>query len=638
MMTKRIVLLSAACISFFISYCQLEKPRAVNMLDFQAQDSSEDVSAVYLVNDGHTEVRYDRSINTWVASTERIYRVKILKTDALGLGNVKIRLYQSGKMADQRETVEIRGSSTYNFNVNSGRIEKSALSKKNIYKTELDENAREVSFSLPNVQVGSVIEVAYVKHSPFIHRLDDWHFQKDFPVKRSRFAVTIPAFYVYVFQKQGYFDAKASKMELDREMKTFGRYTYQDLKAFWLMEDLPAFRKEPFMTTREDYISKLVFQLQTLRTPEYEKNFLKTWQDVTTDLQNSHRFKLFYTGKKDFKEAFTLSTAEDPLERAQAIYSDFKKTFVWNKYYGVYPDVGYKKMMEGRTGNASSMGLTLFQVLRQAGLDAQPVLFSPRFNGVISYNYPFSDKLIATVVRLKIDGKTYLLDPLQNMPFGYLSSNFLNGRGLVLGNQVEWQDLTKAAKDQKTSQVNLTIAGDSILADMILAMEDYGMVSANDELEDLFKPDWELQDLKMAEDELTSRKVTASIAKEVEDGLILIPLTFDELIFDENPIKAEERSYPVDFFYRKRYSYQLNIELSDEYTFESLPESKLIRLPNRLLDVSFNVTQRGNTANITFLFWTRTNSFDVRYYPKLREAYALIEELDNTVILVKKKT
>lgn len=637
-MTKRIVLLTAVYLSFFISYGQLEKPRAVNMLDFREQDTQEDVSAVYLVNDGHTEVRYDDAINTWVASTERIYRIKILKTDALGLGNVKIRLYQGGKAADQRETVEILKSSTYNFNVNSSRIEKSSLTKKNVYKTELDENTREVSFSLPNVQVGSVIEVAYVKHSPFISQLDDWYFQKDFPVQRSRYAVTIPAFYVYVFQKQGYFDVKASHMALDREMKPFGRYSYQDLKAFWLMEDIPAFRKEPYMTTREDYISKLVFQLQTLRTPEYERNYLKTWEDVTTDLQNSRRFKLFYTGKKDFKEAFALSTANDPLERAQAIYADFKKTFVWNKYYGVYPDVGYKKMMEGRTGNASSMGLTLFQVLRQAGLDAQPVLFSPRSNGAISYNYPFRDKLIATVVRLKIDGRIYMLDPLQNMPFGYLNSDFLNGRGLVLGNQVEWQDLTKAAKDQKTSQVKLTITGDSIKANLDLAMKDYGMLSANDDLEELFKPEWELQGLKMAEDELTSRMVTASIAKEVEDDLILIPLTFDELIFNENPLKAEQRAYPVDFYYKKRYSYQLNIELSDEYDFESLPESTLIRLPDRLLDVSLNVTQRGNTASITFLFWTRTNSFDVRHYPKLREAYALMEELDNTVILVKKKT
>ena len=481
------------------------------------------------------------------------------------------------------------------------------------------------------------MEIAYTRHSPFTDQLDDWEFQLDYPVKQSRFAVTIPAFYVYVFQLQGYLNTKDSNMGLDRERKPFGRYTYQDLKAYWVMEDIPAFRKEPFMTSRDDYISKLVFQIQTIRTPEYEKNFLKTWQDVTQDLQNSHRFKLFYTGKKDFT-AFPISTAPDPLQRAQEIYRTFKQTFTWNDYYGVYPDVGFKKMMVDKTGNASSMGLTLFQILEQAGLDARPVLFSPRFNGAISYNYPFWDRLIATVVRLQIENKTYLLDPLHDVPFGYLNSEFLNGKGLVLGDQVEWVDLTKIAKDEKSSEVKLVISGDSIRADLALGMKDYGMVSAGDQPELFFKSDWELQDVSITEDELTSRKVTAHIGKEVEDDLILIPLTFDELIFSENPFKAEERLYPVDFYYSKRYSYQLTIQLSDEYAFESLPESKLIRLPDRLMDVSVNVSQIGSKANITFLFWTRTNSFDVKYYRQLRKAYELMEELDNTSILVRKKT
>lgn len=636
-MTKQFFILTLSCFMTFAGFCQLKKPRAVNMLDFRGE--YEDVSAVYLLNDGHTEVRYDNSIETWVASTEYIYRIKILKKDALGLGDVKIKLYQGGKRADERETVDILRASTYNLNESSGRIVKTAVTKKNVYKVDLDENTREVSFSLPNVQVNSVIEVSYVKHSPFIHQLDDWYFQKDYPVRKSRFAVTIPAFYVYVFQLQGYIPVQSSNMALDKEMKPFGRYSYQELKAHWLMEDIPAFREEPFMTTRDDYISKLVFQLQTLRTPEYEKNYLRTWETVTKDLQNSRRFKLFYTGQKDFKQAFPLSSSvADPLERAKAIYTDFKKTFTWNKYYGVYPDVGFKKMMEGRTGNASSMGLTLYQVMRQAGLDAKPVLFSPRSNGAISYNYPFRDKLIATVVRLQINDKVYLLDPLRNLPFGYLTSDFLNGKGLVLGNQVEWVDLTKVAKDHKSSEVELAISGDMIRGDLAITMKDYGLVSTGDQTEELFKPDWDLEDLKVVEDELTSRKVTARIEKEIEDDLILIPLTFDEVIFGENPFKAEERLYPVDFYYSKRYSYQLKIELSDEYAFESLPESKLIRLPNRQMDVSINVSQIGSKVNITFLFWTRTNSFDVKYYRQLREAYELIGELDNTSILVRRKT
>lgn len=554
--TKKTLLLALSCLSFFVAVSQVEQPRDVNMLDFGQLET--DASAIYLLNDGHTEVRYDRRISAWVASTERIYRIKILKKDALDLGNVKIRLHLAGKMGDQREYVDEIKAYTYNFNIATSRIDKSTLSRKDIFKTNLNEKTKEVSFTLPNVKVNSVLEIRYTKHSPFIDQLDDWDFQKDFPVKRSHFSVTIPAFFVYVFQLQGYLETKDSKMELDREMKPFGRYSYQDLKAYWLMEDIPAFREEPFMTTRDDYLSKLVFQIQTLRTPEYERSYLKTWKDVTQDLQNSHRFKLFYTGKKDFT-AFPISQSSDPLARAMDIYQMFKKTFDWDQYYGVYPNVGFRKMMEARKGNASSMGLTLFQILEQAGLDARPVLLSPRFNGAINYNYPFRDKLIATVVWLRIDGTSYLLDPLTDMPFGYLSSEFLNGKGLVLGEQVQWVDLTKGARDMKKSLVNLRVAGDSIQADLELTLMDYGLVDYKDQPEQLFKLDWEPKILSLDEEQVTSRKISARIEKEIEDDLILIPLAFDELLFSETPFQTNDRLYPVDFYYKKRYSYQLNI-------------------------------------------------------------------------------
>ncbi len=634
-MTKNAILLVCALFLSFASYGQLGEPRAINMLDFGAPE--QDVAAIYLLNNGHTEVRYDRTLNTWFASTQRIYRVRILTEDALDLANVKIRLHLAGKMAEERQYVDEINATTYSFNIETGRIEKAPLSKRNIYRTKINEKTAEVSFSLPKVQVGSVLEVSYTKHSPFIDQLEDWHFQKDYPVKRSRFDVTIPAFFVYVFQLQGYFKTKASNVGLDPKKRSFGRYTYQELKAYWQMENMPAFREESFMTTREDYISKLVFQIQSLQLPDYERNYLKTWEAVTHDLQNSHRFKLFYEGKKDFT-AFPLSKAANPLVRAQEIYESFKKAFTWNQYYGVYPDAGFKKMMIDREGNASSMGLTLFQSLVQAGLDARPVLISPRSNGAIAYNYPFYDKLIATMVRLEIDGKVYLLDPLTDVPFGYLNGEFINGKGLILSDKVQWVDLTRRAIEQKSSTVQLQVSGDSISGQIELKMADYGMVSASSNPEELFKSDWDVLNVQIAEDELTSRKILAHIKKEIDDDLILIPLTFDELIFGENPLKPEERLYPLDFYYKKRYSYQLTIQLSEEYTFESLPENKIVRLAGRLLDMSINVSQIGSKANITFLFWTRTNSFDARHYSKVREAYELMGSLENTAVVVKKKT
>lgn len=635
MMTKKITFLIATCLFFFKSEAQLEEPRPVNLLDFNVEAPNE--SAIYLINDAHTHVIYDTSIDAWVASTEYFYRIRVLSKDGLDLGNVKVRLYKSGKMVDQRQYLDQIKATTYNFNVETGKIEKSVLSKKKVFRTKVNDNWQEVSFALPNVKVNSVIDIRYTKRDPFYNQLEDWYFQKDHPVVKSRYSVAIAAFFQYVFQLQGQLKTKDSKMEVSKERTPFGRYVYQDIEAFWLMENIPAFRKEPFMTTRDDYISKLVFQLQAVKTPELETTYLKSWEDVTQDLQDDHRFKLFYTGKKDFT-AFELSKAPDPLARAKKIYADFKQYFKWDQKFGVHPNVGFRAMMAEKSGNTSSMGLTLFQILEQSGLEAKPVMFSPRFHGKISYNYPFVDRLIATVVRLRIDGKTYLLDPVNNVPFGYLHKDFLNGQGLVLGNRVEWQDLTRGATMQRSSQLTGKLAGDSLTVDIQLDLVDYGMVSSETQVADLFETDWNIVETNIVTDEVTKQSVTAKMVTEIEDDLILFPLKFDRVVFQDNPFESNERLNPIDFYYKKKFSYQLALELSDEYEIESLPKSRSVRTSDSKLNASLNVSQIGSKVNVTFIFWTRTNSFGTQYYPKLKEAYELMAELGNTVIVAKRKT
>ena len=88
----------------------------------------------------------------------------------------------------------------------------------------------------------------------------------------------------------------------------------------------------------------------------------------------------------------------------------------------------------------------------------------------------------------------------------------------------------------------------------------------------------------------------------------------------------------------KQYSYKLEINLSDEYEFDSLPESRIVKTADGKLSALMNVNQLGQKLNVTFLFWTKTNAFDVAYYSPLQQAYELMEELANGVIVVKRKS
>lgn len=625
MFSHQLVFVIISCLFVFTSWAQ---PRPVETVDFQVTASGE--SAIYIYNDAETEIVYDSERYFWKVRTKYLTRLKLLNKDGLDLANVKIPLYVEGKGAGKRERLTSIEAATFNLDEASGSISKIELSENDIIRNKVNENREEVIFVMPGARESSVLELIYVIESPFWQRLDDWYFQKDHPVISSRYYISVPEMIEYVYLLSG------SKQPEATDVISVSGNSYDFNEAYWLMEDLPGFRMEDLMTNRDDHISKLTFQLQSVINGDKKTSFLKSWENVMNDLQGNKRFNQFYAGKKDF-DLMKWESASNPLLTAQLMYAAFKSRFSWDGKYAVYPNVSFSELMSARNGNASSLGLALFQVLKQSGFQVKPVLLSPRFNEKINPKYPFEDRFIATVVRLTIENQVYLLDPINPVPFGYLAPNLLRGEGLVLGDSVAWQDLTRNAIEYKASTVRLNVTEDEIDGNIEFNMRDYGTISKEENLETLFNTDWEVSNVTYQENTLTRQKVGANIKSSIDDDLILIPLTFDQLIFNDSPFESEERQYPIDFYFKKQYSYMSSIELSEAFEFESLPESQLIRTNDNQMNAALNVSQLGNTVTLTFLFWTRKQSFDAKHYPSIKRAYDLMAELSNGAIIVKRK-
>lgn len=609
-----------------------DDPQPLTPDDFSIEIPGE--SAVYLANNGYSKVYYDYSIPGWRASTKKTMRIKILSPAGLDMGTVKIPVFLTGDKKDRRERIREIKAVTYNLNDQTGEIDSSVLEPREISRADILENVEEVSFALPNVQVNSIIDISYIIDSQSLSRLDDWYFQKNHPVKKSWFTMVIDGPYNYAYALQGQERLKGALTNDVRGIAPLGRLRPME-EEWWYVEDIPAYKEEPFTASREDNIAKLSFQFESAGEGKDKRTFLKSWDDVTRDLQESKRFKQFYIGQKSF---YSKTESVPSLALARLEYEAFKKRFKWDGRYGVYPNVTFRELM-GRMGegNTSSLGLALYRTLKQSGYDVKAVLLSPRFNGKINYSYPFVDHLIATIVRLNIGGKTYLLDPINNeVPFGQLGKDLLNGKGLILGDSAAWQNLTIDAEDYKTSQTSVSVTEDEVTVDVQLTMKNYGTISTESP-KDLFKTDWEVSEIEIQKNELTSQQLTASIEQEIEDDLIIIPLTFDKIVFSENPFNDNERLYPIDFLHKKKYGYKLEVKLSDEYEFDAIPASQIVKTSDGKLSAVLNVNQLGQNLNLTFLFWTKTNSFEVAYYPHLQSAYQLMAELAEGSIIVRRK-
>ena len=101
--------------------------------------------------------------------TRRKIKFKILKEKGIGRANIKIRYYSD------KDFEFISDIDAVVLNVNEGgAMVKDKLSNKNVYKKQLNRLYSEVSFSLPNVKVGSIIEYSYSSTMKNYGGLSDW--------------------------------------------------------------------------------------------------------------------------------------------------------------------------------------------------------------------------------------------------------------------------------------------------------------------------------------------------------------------------------------------------------------------------------------------------------------------------------
>lgn len=141
-------------------------------------------------------------------------------------------------------------------------LTKSNLDLANCHVEKINESWNQTKFAMPNVKPGSVIEYKYKIRSDYVFNLRDWEFQWKIPVLSSKYIVKMIPFYQYswLLQKASKFDSQTSKVDQGLE-QNFGGAKYHDVISEYEMKNLPAFKDEEFITTSDDYIIKLDFQL-----------------------------------------------------------------------------------------------------------------------------------------------------------------------------------------------------------------------------------------------------------------------------------------------------------------------------------------------------------------------------------------
>jgi hypothetical protein len=603
--------------------------------------------AVVLYDIGKTYfLMYDDGIHF---AFERITRIKILSKAGLKYAEVEIPYYIDNEGVEK--ILDIQGN-TYNFENNTPKI--SRLDPKNIFEEKISDQWRQKKFAMPDVKEGSVIEYRYSIESPFLFNLRDWVFQSTIPTIYSEYTATMIPFYEYTFILQG-----ASKFDVYKNTKGNFKNQYATVQYFdniytFGMKNIPAFKDEEYITSINDYIMKMDFQLSVIQYPGgAKKEIITTWPLLIQGLLKLNEFGLYMRSalKSSGEILSTLSLdSKTSKEKTEAIVNYVKSNYNWDGYSSKYANKTGKDFLKTKTGNSAAINLFLSALLTEAGIETYPVLLSTRDHGKIPMDYPFEQFLNYVIVLARIDNQDILLDATEPLsPFGMLPARCINEKGLIVDKEkVEWISLAdngiSALTDSVFVSFNETL--DSAYADISIQSNGHKALELrriyhNDAkafkdlcMKDGMESSSEIaihNDLAIEKPFAYNYRVTAGVEK-VGDKVLVAP--FQGLTPEKNPLKLGFRSYPVDMVYSNSNQFVAIIDIPKGYRF--MENNKDISIDNALVNIQYQTNIAADKLKITGTYTFKKPVYQPNEYYDLKSYFTkVVETFNNKIVFAK---
>jgi len=647
MKTTTLHLLFLYCLSQ-ISFSQEIKFGYLSPSDINLNECSyeKDAPAIIIFDHGNTGFIQDES--GFILQFKRHVRIKILDESAFDKGEIEIPLYHS------KDNLEIvRNIEAVTYNIEEGVLKKIPLDPKNIYKETINEYWYTKKFAMPQIKEGSIIEYRYTILSPFFVHFKDWEFQTDIPTLYSEYKVNMIPFYSYRYRLQG-----AAKIDHFKSYeksgleRRFDGISFNDMVYEFALKNVTSFKDENYISSRNDYIKKIDFQMAEINYPSgYKMQYMESWPALAKELLDDISFgKYMKKAEKWGDKNLTHLKNKTESEQLNEIINYIKKTYKWNNYYGKKAQRTFKEFNTKLTGNIGNINLSTIGALRSVGLNASPVIISTRNNGKVTDSFPYSNLFNYVLILVEIDGKKRLVDASESLcPNHLIPSRCINGKGFIVEEDSEkWVNISNKASSMQEINLAYSINEDENIINGECRAKCTGY-TALDERQNYY------HDIEEFTEEITDKGLTISDAikttnllekelpfkynfsftqqiDKIDNQFIFSP--FANLTEEDNPFKQETRSLPVDLVYLRSKRLIATIEIPEGYKVEELPLSKKIDSDN----VAFNYIARINSNKIQVIasYQFKKQSYPAKNYRELKDFMNTVTKKINTkIILVK---
>jgi hypothetical protein len=656
--TMKVNLLCVFLLLSFESFGQDKLPFPFSVITIQdlnfKYEKDSTAIAVIIREFGHAEIENSNDNN--LLFTFHV-KMKILKKEGLSLANIELQLDK------QKEKIErLRKVTGSSYNLENGKIKETKFSPKNVF-TESSKEYDLKKFALPNVQVGTVIEYEYQIESPFfVLNFWPWDFQNDLPKISSEYWAIVPANYRYNIALRGGLPLIKNESKVLKESFSPGGGLLADCVWYqWAMKNIPPFDEEDYMTSRENFVSAIRFELTQIDHFDGRKDKVtKEWTDVDLELSQYEKFGTQLRRGKEVVDQHIgglLISEPDSLTRAQNIFQFVREWYVWNGNFGFYSEAGIKKAFEEKKGNVGDINLTLVAAFRYAGFSSDPIILSTRKHGITTDLFPVLSQFNYVVAKLTINNKTYLLDATEDfLPFGVLPERCLNGRGRVMAKPKSyWLEIKPTDRYRKITNMQLTMGQAGELSGVVTnTYSGYKAAEVREAVYSHSNPDdfmnekrkgWsvgEINDFSFTNLSAVSKPLVETLQIKLEaidlskgNTFLLNPFIMDKI--SENPFKSAERTYPVDYGAPREEIQVITIDLPEIIDIDELPEKIGVALPNNGGRFIYEVKKEGKKVIINSSLVISRTTFSPTEYHFLKEFYNRAINAYGMDLMLKKK-
>ena len=582
-------------------------------------------------------------------------RIKILKDKGLDYANIKIKFYSKSNY----EKINDISAVTYNLD-NNGNIVTTKLEKSSVYTKKIDNRISEVSFTMPEVKAGSVIEYKYSDSKESMTNIDDWYFQGDIPTRLSMYRILVPSIFRFVSQVMASDNVERQTEDIRESMYLSNRLlTYTSAEKTFILRNVPPLRDEPYMGAAKDYLQRIVFQLSQIDYGDgYVVDVRSTWPKLTKELLEDEDFG--HQLKKNIPHTASLDeslkSVKGDYDKMLLIHDFVRRNMNWDGVENIYTENGIKSAWDKKTGSNSEINLILINLLRDAGLTAYPLLVSTKDNGTVNTLYPFLHQFNNTMACVIADGKRYILNGADKYNPAYLIPyDVINNEAFIVDDQKGgWISLID---DKDIFQNNVLIISQIspeglMTGEATISNSGYSKnprVKKWKEDKTSFKEYFSKSSTGMKIENIAVQNEDIDTMPLVQNVKFSLPLStsgeykyFSVNLFqglEKNPFIADERHTDIDFGYNQSYAVVGKIYIPEGYEFEELPKNIRMIMPDTSIVLRRLMEADSNSVNIRVTVNFEKPFYSANQYPEFQEFYKkLLVALNEQVVIKKKKT